>query len=319
MDLPILTKQDFDEIRALTTTQLTPFPDEFSPDQRRSGIWATDARKIAGGRAAEVYLEKVGLKEREDLGANEAAQWGLKLQDVIGREVSNRLKVELKEADYQMTHPKHRWMKSHFDFITADGKTLVEVKNYNQMKRNLFDNRVMPLEDRAQCIHETAVHNVSRIILAVLFGGQELVLIDSQVTEEEKEELIKTEAELWAAIQAKSPPQPNSPESARLLWPTSDDTTLVANQPVEQACSQLRQIKDQIKRLEEQESKLAAAIQGTMQNAGTLLSIDGKVLATWHYARGSRRFDQENFKRQHPAMFEVFCTDTKGSRRFLVK
>ena len=38
MDLPILTKQDFDEIRALTTTQLTPFPDEFSPDQRRSGI-----------------------------------------------------------------------------------------------------------------------------------------------------------------------------------------------------------------------------------------------------------------------------------------
>ena len=104
----------------------------------------------------------------------------------------------------------------------------------------------MPLEDRAQCIHETAVHNVSRIILAVLFGGQELVLIDSQVTEEEKEELIKTEAELWAAIQAKSPPQPNSPESARLLWPTSDETTLVANQPVEQACSQLRQIKDQI-------------------------------------------------------------------------
>ena len=308
-------------IPALTTKDLvflTPL-DDFSPDQRRSAIWATDARKIAGGRAAEVYLEKVGLKEREDLGANEAAQWGLKLQDVIGREVSNRLKVELTEADYQMTHPKHKWMKSHFDFITADGKTLVEVKNYNQLKRNLFDDRVMPLEDRAQCIHEAAVHGVSRVILAVLFGGQELVTIDSQVTEEEKEELIKTEAELWAAIQAKSPPSPNSPESARLLWPEGDNSTLVANQTLEQAHLQLKAIKEQISKLEKQESKLTALLQGAMQNAGTLLSVEGRVLCTWHLAKGSRRFDSDALKANNPLLYDMYSVDTNGSRRFLVK
>jgi len=159
----------------------------FDTESRRKAIWATDARKIVDGRAADVYLEKIGQTEREDISHIEAVQWGLKLQDVIGREASARLKMELKEADYELYHPEHTWMASHFDFISADGTTLVEVKNYNQSKRNQYDadTALMPAADSAQCVHEATVHRVQRIVLAVLFGGQELVLINKEVSDAE--------------------------------------------------------------------------------------------------------------------------------------
>lgn len=146
----------------------------FDTESRRKAIWATDARKIADGKAADVYLEKIGQTEREDISHIEAVQWGLKLQDIIGREASARLGIELKEADYELYHPDHSWMASHFDFISADGTTLVEVKNYNQSKRNQFDAEtlLMPAPDRAQCVHEATVHRVQRIVLAVLFGDK---------------------------------------------------------------------------------------------------------------------------------------------------
>lgn len=308
-ELPALTTVDFNYLSSY----------DFSPSNRQSGIWATDARKIADGKSCEVYLEKIGQTQREDISHIEAVQWGLKLQEAIGREAGHRLKLELKEADYELTHRRHSWMKSHFDFISEDGKTLVEVKNYNQAKRNQFDDAIMPLADRAQCIHEAAVHSVDRIVLAVLFGGQELVLIDQKVPEAEKEELIKTEAEIWAAVQSKTPPTPTTPESARALWPTSNGSTMIANKALEEACSRLKAIKAHLKTLEEEEERLQAAIQASMKEVGTLLTFDGRVLATWNQAKGSKRFDVKALQTLMPEVYNRFYLDSPGSRRFLLK
>ena len=306
-------------VRSLSVNELQNLHQDFSHQNRRSAIWATDARKIADGNACDVYLEKIGATEREDISHIEAVQWGLKLQDVIGREVGQRLRMNLKEADYELTHKQHPWMKSHFDFITEDAKTLVEVKNYNQNKRSQFDDAIMPLADRAQCVHEAAVHGVSRIILAVLFGGQELVLFDQTIPEAEMEELIKTEAELWAAIQTKTPPEPSNTESARKLWPNSNGLTMIANKPLEEACSRLKAIKAHLKTLEEEEERLQASIQGQMRETGTLLTFEGRVLATWNQAKSGKRFDAKALQTAMPEVYERFYLESPGSRRFLLK
>jgi predicted phage-related endonuclease len=292
----------------------------FDTESRRSAIWATDARKIAAGRSADVWLEKTGQTEREDISHVEAVQWGIKLQDIIGREASARMQIELKEADYELRHPEHNWIASHFDFISADGKTLVEVKNYNQAKRNKYDeNGLMPPEDKAQCVHEALVHRVDRIVLAVLFGGQELVLIDQRISEQEKNDLIQVEAELWGQIQTQTKPQALSAEDAKKLFKVSTDSVAFSSLQVEQACQQLKAIKDQIKKLEEAEDQLAGFIQGSMGEAGTLQSFDGRVLATWRSAKGSTRFDSSLLQKEMPEVYQRFMRDMPGSRRFLLK
>ena len=293
----------------------------FDTESRRKAIWATDARKIVDGRAADVYLEKTGQAEREDVSHIEAVQWGLKLQDIIGREASARLQMELKEADYELYHPEHTWMASHFDFISADGTTLVEVKNYNQSKRNQFDAEtgLMPAADRAQVVHEATVHRVQRCILAVLFGGQELVLIDKEISDDEKDSLIRTEAELWGAIQAKQPPEPTSVDAAKKLFPVSTSKSSIADSIVERQCADLAAIKEQISKLEARETKLQTAIQKMMRDSEALVTFDGRVLATWKSAKASKRFSADLLKTEMPEVYERYIVEQPGSRRFLVK
>ena len=180
---------------------------DFEPEVRNSAWWSGDSRKAANGRGNEAVLEKLGLKERPDLSNVEAVQMGHVMQPVIGQLAQSKLGIELKDADYALTHPKESWLRSHFDFISADGKTLVEAKNYNANVRNKFDSEsnIIPPADMAQIIHEAAVHNVEKIVLAVLFGGQNFETFEFTITEAQKESLIKDMARFWGAVATKQP------------------------------------------------------------------------------------------------------------------
>jgi len=296
--------------------------DDFSPETRRSALWSGDSRKIANGRATEVYLEKIGEKEIPQLDHIEAVQWGKRLQDVIGRHVGEKLNMELKEADYALTHKTEPYIRSHFDFISANGKVLVEIKNYNAMVRNKFGedgSSQIPATDLAQCIHEATVHGVDQVVLGVLFGGQELCCFPINVTDEQKDRLVKTLAELWGHVQAKNPPLPESSEDAKLLWKQDDGATMVANKQVEQLCSQLAYLKQRIKEMETEEDKIQGLIQTYMQTASDLMSADGKILATWKNAKPSMRFNATLFQQAMPDIYQSFVVESPGARRFLVK
>jgi predicted phage-related endonuclease len=294
---------------------------DFAPEVRNSAWWSGDSRKAANGRGNEAVLEKLGLKERPDLSQVEAVQMGHVMQPIIGRLAQDKLQIELKDADYALTHPKEQWLKSHFDFISADGKTLVEAKNYNASVRNKFDSEanIIPPADMAQLIHEAACHNVERICLAVLFGGQNFETFEFSITDAQKESLIKDMAKFWAAVSTKTPLEPETTEQTKLVYVQDKGTSIVAIQPIEKAAEALKFVKEEIKRLEEKEEHLLTAIQNHMQWNSELISFDGKVLATWKNSKGSKRFDAKLFQAQHPDIYEKFVSETAGSRRFLLK
>lgn len=295
---------------------------DFSPEVRNTGLWATDARKIVAGRAAEVYLERIGEVAPPDLSDYEPAQWGLRLQESIARAAADRLKLNIKEADYSLTHKKHEWMKSHFDFITEDGNALLEIKNYRFDKSKNFGedgSKLVPEEDLAQCIHEAAVHGVEKVLLCVLFGGQELRIFPLDTEEAAKDVLIQTEAEIWGNIQTRSPPAANTPEAARKLFPRADGTTRTVGEDVAQVCRELRVLKDQIKAHEKVVETYEAKLQNLLGSAEALMSTDGKVLCTWKQSKESKAFDRELFKSSMPDIYEQFVMTKPGNRRFLIK
>lgn len=295
---------------------------DFSPEVRNTGLWATDARRIAEGRSAEVYLERIGESLPPDLSDYEPAQWGLRLQESIARAAADRLKLNIKEADYALTHPKHDWMKSHFDFITEDGHALLEIKNYRHSKSQNFGedgSALVPEADLAQCIHEASVHNVETIYLCVLFGGQELRIYPLHAEQTAKDVLIQTEAELWGHIQARNPPEANSPETARRIFPKADGGTRTVGEDVAQVCRELRVLKDQIKAHEKVVETYETKLQNLLGPAEALISTDGKVLCTWKQAKDSKSFDRELFKQSMPDIYERFVMPKPGSRRFLIK
>ena len=294
---------------------------DFAPEVRNSAWWSGDSRKAANGRGNEAVLEKLGLKERPDLSNVEAVQMGHVLQPLIGRLAQDKLQIELKDADYALTHPKEGWLRSHFDFISADGQTLVEAKNYNASVRNKFDSEagIIPAADMAQLIHEAACHNVQNIVLAVLFGGQNFETFSFTIAEAQKEELIKDMARFWGAVATKTPLDPETTEQTKLIYAQDKGTSIVAPQPIEKAAEALRYVKDQIKQLEEKEEQLMVALQGHMQWCSELTSFDGRVLATWKNTKPSKKFDAKLFQAQMPDLYEKFMTEVPGTRRFLLK
>ena len=244
------------------------------------------------------------------------------MEPVIGRLAQDKLGVELTKIDEYKTHPKESWLRSHFDFTgMKDGKQiLVECKNYNMAVRGKFDpSGIAPAADVAQCIHEAAVMGVEEVYLAVLFGGQEFVLIPFQITDEQKTTLVREMAKYWACVQAQTPLPPETPEQARLLYPHSTSTAKVATNQVEQAVANLKIIKKELSNLEEQKQGWETIIQSYMQDTGTLQSIDGSVLATWNSSKPSKRFDAKLFQSSMPDLYDKFVVEQMGSRRFLVK
>jgi predicted phage-related endonuclease len=295
---------------------------DFSPSTRNSAIWSGDSRKVANGRANEVILTKQGIIEIEDLSEVEAVQMGHVLEPVIGRLAQAKLGVELVKIDDALSHPKHDWFKSHFDFAgKQNGKTiLVEAKNYNAATRSKFDvSGICPAADMAQLVHEAAVFGVDMVYLAVLFGGQEFVLIPFNITEEQKEDLIKQMAVIWGHVQAGTTLPPEDVEQVKLLYPVSTEEVKTASASVEQACLALAQIKANIKALEAQEEQYDTLVRGYMQDKDTLTTIDGKVLATWKSAKSSIKFDAKLFESAMPDIYKQFMREMPGSRRFLLK
>ena len=294
---------------------------DFAPEVRKSAIWSGDSRKVANGKMVDVILEKQGKKELPDLSQVEAVQFGHIMQPVIGQLFQNKHKMELKDADYSISHPSHNWFRSHFDFISADGRVLVEAKNYNGAHRNKFDpdsNRI-PAADYAQLVHEAACHGVQKIYLAVIFGGQEFQTFEFDITDQEKDELIQKMAQVWGYCQADTLPPAETIEQTKIMFPESTDQVIMATRQVEMAISQLRDIKNQIKHLEAAEEGIEVQIRNLMAEKQEIRAVDGTSLVTWKSAKSSSRFSSDLFKKAMPDIYEKFIVEQPGSRRFLVK
>ena len=290
---------------------------------RDSAIWSTEAGLIAEGKGGEVYLTKTGQKERPDLSEVEAVQMGIIMQEPIMRAAAGRWGWEFKDADYALHHPKHNWLASHFDYISADGKTLFEVKNLGIHQRKKYGDdgsELITEKYRAQCLHEQIVHEgVENIILVVLFGGQELCHFPQNFTQLEAEAHIRAMAEFWAQVQTRNWNPTTMADATKDLYKVDDGSEMIANAALETACQQLAMIKAKLKEYEEAEEGLKQMIQAEMRERATLKSFNGDILATWKTSKPSKRFSADLLKQALPETYEKFVVEQPGSRRFLIK
>jgi len=294
---------------------------DFEPAVRNAAWWSGDSRQVMNGNAVETVLIKQGKLAPPDLSGVEAVQMGHVMQPILGKLAQDRLQMELKDADYALSHTTESWLRSHFDFISADGTTLVEGKNYNAMVRNKFDaetNRV-PAADYIQCLHEATVHNVDRVVLAVLFGGQEFVTFDFTFTQEQKTELIKQMSVFWAHVVSGTVPPAKSVDDTKLAYPQSVDGIVIANQAIETRVSDLKQLKAKIKELETIGDEWETEIRNALGDRSELRTFDGNTLVTWKSSKASMKFSADLFKTAMPDIYSKFVVEQMGSRRFLIK
>lgn len=296
---------------------------DFSPETRRSGWWATDSRRAVSGHLVDVILEKRGEADRPDLSHIEAVQMGLRLQEVIGRIFEETTEIGVKAYDLAGTHKREPWLKAHTDFTTNDGG-LLEVKNYNGAYIKSFSGPDEPLQipeaDYIQLVHEATVFDVPHIYLAVLFGGQSFRHYKLEVTQEMKDEFAQRAAKWWALCHPDAPmPEPETVDQAKKIYRATVEDAVVSTQPVETAVAALKEIKAHIKDLESKEEQITVMLQNYMKDKTAIITPYHETLVTWKASKESKSFDSKLFAQTMPDVYEKFVVTKPGARRFLVK
>ena len=294
--------------------------DTLSAENRKDHVWSTEAF-TALTEPGTLWAKKKGLIAPEDLSGIEKVQLGKVFEEPIMRAFAGRQGLSFKAADYAMYHPTVA-MASHFDFISEDGRTLYEVKNLGVgQKKHYGDDGSDHVHPRykAQTLHEAACHGLRDVVLVVCFGGETIQHFPLHFSDDEVDAHVKQMAKFWATVVEDVQPENLPEEAIRAMFPVSRAATVMTTATVQQAARTLSVVKEQLKTLEEQESKLRNMIVSYMGQNDTLADIDGSILATFKSAKPSRKFDSERFKKENPSLYEMYMNEVQGSRRFLLK
>ena len=295
---------------------------DFNPETRRSGWYATDSRRAVSGYLVDVLLEKRGEKEPDDLSQVEAVQMGLRMQPVIGQIFEETTGVRVRDLDTIGEHRKETWLRAHTDFETEDGG-LLEVKNFHASRIKDYsapdEPMAIPEADMIQCIHEATVFDKSHIYFAVLFGGQAFRWWRIDVTDQMKDEFIQKAAQWWAMAQGTEMPVAENPDQAKKIYRTSVEGTVVSTAQVEMIVENLKMCKITIKNLEKEEEQYQVILQNYMGSKTELITPYNETLVTWRASKPTKTFDKDLFKQTMPDIYKQFEVEKPGARRFLVK
>lgn len=205
---------------------------------------------------------------------------------------------------------------------TGTKKGVLECKTTNAYSLNEWGQEgtdEIPMAYLLQIAHYTLVCDVCIVDLAVLIGGQHFRIYSYHRNKKLEEKLIGIEYDFWHNhVLKKEPPVVKNYRDALSLWPVDDGSAItIADPALRDHITQLHQIKQQMKQLEQTADSVQAHISAAMKEATMLVDYGGSLLATWKM-QTSQRFDTTTFKKSHPDLYNQF-TKSIPSRVFRLK
>lgn len=192
---------------------------------RRKYLTASDAAAVLGQSKwktpFEVWAEKTGAVEPDNLDDNEPAEWGNRLERVIGEahgEKTGRV-VSFPPPYTLVVHPKHDWLAATpdaYQFARHDenipGRGALQIKTANAFKSKDWEGEP-PLDYQIQTNVEMAVTNTTWASLACLIGGQKFRYRDMQRNQQFIDLMIPRLKAFWDMVQTNTPPPADHSDS----------------------------------------------------------------------------------------------------------
>lgn len=256
-------------------------------ENRKGGIGASDVPAILGVNpyksAFQVWAEKTGNVEPDDLSGNEAVEFGIRLESPIAEAYAARSgrKVAMWPPFQIAKHVEFDWLRctpdaTQFDEIRGEG--LVQIKTTAAWNAKDWEDGP-PLHYQCQVQAEMAVVNADWCTLVVLIGGNRLRYFDCERNQRFIEAMIGKLAQFWASVVTNQPPEVDgSLGTAKVLaklYP--EDSGEVVELPAEAAewADSLEACKSTIKEMEALKTDAENRLKAAIGNAAIGLLPDG--------------------------------------------
>ena len=312
---------------------------------RKSGIGGSDIAAILGlspyKSAVDIWMDKTGRSA--DVEAGEAAYWGNVLEDIVAKEYAHRRDYKVQRVNVMARHPKHTWMIGNIDrAVVAEGSRarlsddggrllgaqgVLECKTASAYKAGEWgredDDDAVPTAYAAQCYWYMGVTGMDWCDIAVLIGGQRY--LDKRIERDDEviNGMIERAEEFWRHhVLGDIAPEPASARDAMLLYPRDAGSQISVTNELAEKLAKLRDLKAQIKPLDDEADALADDIKTYIGEHSALVDVDGRPLATWKAPKPSQKTDWQAVAKAAGVSAEIIAAHTattQAARRLLLK
>lgn len=197
---------------------------------RRSGLGGSDAAAAIGvspyRSPFEVYSEKRGEREPDDLSDNARVQWGIRLEAVIADAYAEQTGRRVRRINRVLRHATHAHMLGNIDRDVVGEPRGLECKNVGYESAHFSEDAwgptgsdKVPMPYFIQAQHYMAIKPDWKIVdLAALIAGNELRIYPIERDEVTIAALLKLEAAFWHNVQQGVPPSAHTMKEAQERW-----------------------------------------------------------------------------------------------------
>lgn len=271
---------------------------------RKTGLGGSDAAAAIGvspfRSPFEVYSEKRGEREPDDLSNNERVQWGTRLEAVIAEAYAERTGRRVRRINRVLRHPMHPFMLGNIDRDVVSEPRGLECKNVGYEAAHFSEDAwgpsgsdKIPMPYFIQVQHYMAIKlDWEFVDLAALIAGNELRIYPIKRDEVTISALIKLEAAFMYNVHNGIPPSAHTMQEAQERWKA-------VARPIEANSDMILEVNalGELSALKSDTEKRIKAVQVKIANfMGECDSLEsyGKPLLTWkeqtrvaHYVKES--------------------------------
>lgn len=295
---------------------------------RQSGIGSSEVATILGLNPWEtpyqLWRQKKGLDAPKE--ENFAMRAGHYLEDAVSRfwhDETGRDIIKRSAMDWLAVNTDKPYMRVSPDrtyWLTESRKPhdkgILECKT-TQMR---VDEDDLPKHWFCQVQYQLGVSELTQGSLAWLTQGREFGYKDIALVPDFFAWIEEEVTKFWVDnIQGNAEPEAQSVEDVVLKYNRHTDGKFIeVSDDIFTACNDLKALKEQIAKLDEQEEALEEKIKLGFGDAEAI-SYGGQTIATWKAPKPSEKFDSKSFCKEHPDTAKAYMKPYQGARRFLLK
>lgn len=144
-----------------------------------------------------LWAKKTGALPLDDLANFEAAEWGVRLEEVVAQKFSQKNGVKLMAYKKRFVHPKYDFISCELDRIVVGTDELVEVKTCNAWLAKKWAGDEIPLNYVAQVNLQLGLAERKKGHFAVLVGGSKYLEKFIEFDEEFYNQEIEAAVHFW--------------------------------------------------------------------------------------------------------------------------
>ena len=291
---------------------------------RNIGIGGSDASTIAGinrwKSPYQLWLEKTGQVEPEDISDNEYVYWGTVLEQLVADRFCELTGKKVRKCG-MMQSLTHEFMLANVDRLVVSENAGLECKTANGFKAKEWEGDNVPDGYYLQCQHYMAVTNCEKWYIACLIGGNHFVWKEIPRNEEDITALIAAEKAFWkdnvkGGIMPAVDGSKSCSQALAERFPGGVTDSITLPKEADELLAEIDELNEAADRIKVQIESKKNGIKLMLGDHEIAYAGDRKV--TWKTQAGRVTVDSKKLKSEMPDVYEKYSKQGNPIRVFKI-